>query len=443
MSSINLFATDLRDRIARGELSAENVVRSCLERIDATESELRAWAHLDRDAALNHAKRLDGYRASGHPLGPLHGVPVGIKDSIDTADMPTERGTVIDAGRRPSQDAVVVSRLRAAGAVILGKTACTELSYFTPVETRNPHDPRRTPGGSSSGSAAAVAAGHVPLAVGTQTADSVIRPASFCGIVGFKPSHGLVPRTGILMQAPPLDTVGAFGRTVEDAALLADVLAGYDPGDPDTRPIAPPRLLELASGRPPVRPDLAFVKGPVWDRAAPETQQGFAELVEALSEACDTVDLPDAFGQAEAAHRQLMTTGFARNLRPYYERHHDAVSEVVRRTIEEGRDVKAVDYLTALDWREVLNDGLERIFERYDALITPAAIGEAPLGLETTGNPAFCVLWTFCGVPTVSLPLLQGPNGLPVGVQLVGRRGHDGRLLRTARWLTDYLSKAD
>jgi Asp-tRNA(Asn)/Glu-tRNA(Gln) amidotransferase A subunit family amidase len=434
-------AMELRDRLARGELSAEAVAQACLARIDESEETVGAWAHLDRALVMERARRLDAHRMSGRPLGPLHGVPVGVKDVIDTADLPTERGTALERGRRPSEDAAAVSRLRAAGALILGKTVTTELAYFNPAGTRNPHDPERTPGGSSSGSAAAVAAGHVPLAVGTQTAGSVVRPASFCGIVGFKPSHGLVSRAGILSQAPPLDTVGAFGRSVEDIALLTDAMAGFDPADPDTRPEAPASLLDLSSSAPPVRPDLAFVKGPAWDQAEEATRQGFEELAAALGDACDPVDLPETFAQAAAAHRKVMTVGFARNLRHYHERSRDGLSAPLLQAIEEGREVPAVDYLSALDWRNVLNAGLERIFDRYDAIVTPAASGEAPVGLSSTGSPAFCTLWTFCGVPAISLPLLEGPNGLPVGVQLVGRRGHDGRLLRTARWLVDYLAR--
>jgi Asp-tRNA(Asn)/Glu-tRNA(Gln) amidotransferase A subunit family amidase len=283
----------------------------------------------------------------------------------------------------------------------------------------------------------------VPVAVGTQTAGSIIRPASFCGVVGFKPSHGLVSRSGVLTLAPQLDTVGVFARTIEDVALAADALAGFDAADPDTRPEAPPNLFELATGAPPVRPDIAFVKGPAWEQADPATQQGFEELLAALGDACDEVELPEFFDQAAPAHRQVMTAGFARHLRHYSERSREGLSDTLCGAIEEGHELRAVDYLSALDWREVLNSGLERIFDRYDAILTPAAAGEAPAGLSSTGSPAFCTLWTFCGVPAVSLPLLEGPNGLPVGVQLVGRRGHDGRLLRTARWLVDYLAKTE
>jgi Asp-tRNA(Asn)/Glu-tRNA(Gln) amidotransferase A subunit family amidase len=279
----------------------------------------------------------------------------------------------------------------------------------------------------------------VPLAVGSQTAGSVIRPGSFCGVVGFKPTFGLIPRTGALLQSAPLDTIGVFARSVEDAALIADVLAGHDAGDPDSRLEAPPRLLELARSKPPLKPLFGFVKQPAWDQAEPTTQEAFGELVEELGEQCDEVPLPDLFAEAAAAHRAIMTAGFARNLRHYQARGADQLSPQLLSAIEEGQAVTAVQYLAALDWREVLHAGVERIFERYDVIVTPAAIGEAPVGLDATGLPVFNTLWTLLGLPAVTLPLMQGPNGMPLGVQLVGRRGLDGRLLRTARWLMDDL----
>lgn len=437
-----LTALHLRERIARGELKAAEVAAACLDRIEAAEPEVQAWAFLDRDLVMRQAEAMDTLRGTGRAIGPLHGLPVGLKDIIDTRDMPTENGTVIDAGRRPRQDATIVQRLRAAGAVILGKTVTTELAYFSPGKTRNPHDVERTPGGSSSGSAAAVAAGMVPLAVGTQTFGSVIRPASFCGVVGFKPSHGLIPRTGVRLMSAPLDVVGVFARTAADAALIADVLAGYEITDPDTRMVAPPRLLDTMLSAPPVMPEFAFVKSPVWEEAESATKEGFAELVEVLGKSCTEVALPEVFQEWAKAQRSLMRAGMARNLASYYGRAGDRLSAQLRELIEEGLTVTAVDYLAALDWREALNNGLEQLFDRYDAIITPAAPGEAPKGLGSTGNPIFNGLWTLCGVPAVTLPLLTGPNGMPVGVQVVGRRGEDARLLRTARWLAEALREA-
>jgi Asp-tRNA(Asn)/Glu-tRNA(Gln) amidotransferase A subunit family amidase len=430
-----LTALDARRRLADGALRASELTEAILKRIADKEPEIGAFAFLDADLARQRAAAVDAQRGTGRAIGSLHGLAVGIKDIIDTADMPTENGTPIDAGRRPGKDATIVQRLRAAGAIVIGKTVTTELAFYHPGKTRNPHNLAHTPGGSSSGSAAAVAAGMIPFAIGSQTNGSVIRPASFCGIVGFKPSHGLVPRSGMLRHHPALDTVGVFARTVADAALLGDAIAGHDPLDEDTRLLPPPQLLDTALTEPPVRPDLAFVKTPGWDAATPETKAGFGELVAALGAACTEVTLPEIFVEGAAAQRTLMLTGFARNLRPYYERGKERLSPVLREAIEEGRRIGAVDYLEALDWRAALNKGLEPLFDRYDAILTPAAPGEAPAGLDSTGNPVFNGLWTLCGVPAVTLPLLSGASGLPVGVQLVGRRGEDARLLRTARWL--------
>ena len=438
-----LTALEARERLASGSLTAVELTDACLRRISEREPDVQAWICIDREFALRQAGILDDYRQTGRPLGALHGLPVGIKDIIDTRDLPTENGNALDAGRRPSEDAWLVARLRAAGAVIPGKTVTTECAYLAPAKTRNPHNSAHTPGGSSSGSAAAVASGMVPLAVGTQTGGSVIRPASFCGIVGFKPSFGLVPRTGVLRTARHLDTVGTFARTVEDAALLTDVLAGHDPSDLDTATTAPPRLLETALTEPPVAPQLAFIKSHAWSEVEPDCAEGFAELVDALGNHCDEVELPSIFAEGAAAHRRIMLAEIAHNLRRYYERGSGQLADLTRAAIEEGRAIAAADYLAALDWREPLYAGLRSILDRYDAIVTPAAPGEAPAGLGSTGSAAFNVLWSLVGVPTVTVPLLTGANGLPIGVQLVAGRHDDGRLLRTARWLVNRLSAAD
>jgi Asp-tRNA(Asn)/Glu-tRNA(Gln) amidotransferase A subunit family amidase len=437
----DLTALEARRRLERGEVAAVEVTRACLDRIAERDGAIGAWVHLDPDLAMAQAKAADRHRQSGRPLGALHGVPVGVKDIIDTTDFPTENGTIIDAGRRPQKDATVVTRLRAAGAVILGKTVTTECAYMAPSATRNPHQLEHTPGGSSAGSAAAVAASMVPLAIGTQTAGSVTRPASYCGVIGFKPSFGLIARSGILQHSPFLDTVGVFARSVEDSALLADALAGYDPGDAHSTLSPSPLILETARTPPPVTPLLAFVANSATQALEPDCEQGFAELVETLGKCCDTLELPAVFAEAGAAQRRLALAGMARGLRRYAERGHEQLAEETRAGLEEGAGIRAQDYLSALDWREVLSAGLDEIFTRYDALITPAVAGEAPKGLDSTGSPAFCVLWTLTGLPTITLPLLEGSSGMPIGVQLVGRRGNDGRLLRTACWLVKMLQE--
>jgi Asp-tRNA(Asn)/Glu-tRNA(Gln) amidotransferase A subunit family amidase len=432
-----LGAGEAAARIRAGELTSEALVSACLERIAAREAEVEAWAHIDPDYALDQARRADSAHREGAAQGPLHGVPVGIKDIYDTCDLPTENGTPLLAGRRPTDDATVVARLREAGAVILGKTVTTELAYYAPGKTRNPHDPTRTPGGSSSGSAAAVAAGMVPLAFGSQTNGSIIRPATFCGVVGYKPTHGLISRHGVLAQSRPLDTLGVLARSVGDAALAVEAVLGYDPADPDMTPRCRPHLVETAAARVPVKPSFAFVKSPVWEEAAADTRAGFAELAAFLGENCDEVALPEPFEGAIAWHRSVMAADFAKSFQVLYERGRAELSRVMVETIEEGQGVLAVDYNRALEWRQVLTRALDEIFERYDVILTPAASGEAPSGLDSTGSPNFCTLWTFCGTPAVTLPLLAGENGLPIGVQLVGPRHDDARLLRSARWLAE------
>jgi Asp-tRNA(Asn)/Glu-tRNA(Gln) amidotransferase A subunit family amidase len=436
--SLTEAAAEIRD----GRISSAELVTDCLARIDEVEPQVQAWAHLDRDHALAQAKALDLQRAEGRPTGPLHGVPIGIKDIFDTSDYPTEFGSPLWAGRTPRRDAAAVARLRSAGAVIMGKTVTTEYAYFHPGKTRNPHDPERTPGGSSSGSAAAVAAHMVPGAIGSQTNGSVIRPAAFCGVVGFKPTHGLIPRTGALLLSRTLDHVGLFARTVEDIALLAETLVGYDPEDPDTRPVARPPFAAVAASEPPLPPRFAFVKSPVWEHAEPVTREAFAELVDVLGEAASEVELGASFGRAIDLQKTVMEVEMAHNFHRDYEQGRDRLSERLRRLIERGREYRAVEYTGAVAGIAPLNEGLDQIFDEYDAILTPAAPGEAPRGLEATGNPIFCTLWTYLGTPAITLPLLRSEAGLPLGVQLVARRGNDARLLRTARWLVRTIERA-
>ena len=427
-------ATDAARAIRDGAISSEQLIDACLARIEAVEPDVQAWQYLDPEHARAQARARDFDRMSGRPIGPLHGVPVGIKDIFDTVDMPTEDGTVLHAGRTPDHDAVAVSMLRAAGAVIMGKTVTTECATFEPGKTRNPHNPEHTPGGSSSGSAAAVAAGMVSLAIGSQTNGSVIRPAAFCGVVGFKPTHGLIPRHGVLRLSRTLDQVGVFARSLEDVALLVEQLAGYDERDPDTRPRSRIPLLRTTAEEPPLPPRLAFVKTPFWERADADTADGFAELVEALGDRCDEHTLPESLREAWDWHRTIMEAEMAANLDMEWTRGRDRLSRSLRDQLARGREVSALDYQKALSRIPILNEGFAELFSVYDAVLTPAASGTAPK-LESTGDPAFCTLWTLCGLPALNLPLMKGENNLPLGVQLVGARGDDARLLRTARWL--------
>ena len=430
-----LSATDAARAIRDGAFTSEELIAACLARVREADGNVEAWAFLDPEHALAQARTLDQHRREGGSLGALHGVPVGIKDIIDTADMPTESGTVLHAGRTPAHDATVVTMLRAAGAVIMGKTVTTECATYSPGKTRNPHNREHTPGGSSSGSAAAVAASMVPLALGSQTNGSVIRPAAFCGVYGFKPTHGLIPRHGILRLSRALDHVGVFARTLEDIALVCEPLVGADEDDPDTRPRARIPFSEIAAAEPPLPPMLAFVKTPMWERADEETREAFAELTQALNGRVTEVDLPASTLAALDFHRTIMEAEMAANLAAEYERGREQLSDSLRAQLERGRKVSAFEYQEALARIPLLNEGFTEVFERCDAILTPSAAGTAPRGLESTGDPSFSTLWTLCGMPAITLPLMQGSNGLPLGVQLVGQRNADARLLRTARWL--------
>ncbi|HZT26394.1 MAG TPA: amidase [Pseudolabrys sp.] len=438
---IDLTASEAAEQIAKGELSSETYTAACLERIAAVDGGIKAFVHLDPEHALAQARALDARRREGRPLGPLHGIPVAIKDIFDTADYPTECGSPLLKGRRPARDCTAVARLRAAGAVIVGKTVTTEFAYFHPGPTRNPHDLERTPGGSSSGSAAAVAARMVPLAIGSQTNGSVIRPASFCGVYGVKPTHGTISRHGALILSRALDHVGTFARSLGDSALLLQALAGYDPHDDDTRPLPGVDFVAAAKERPSAPPRFAFIRTPVWDKADAETRATFEAMIARLGNAAGAVDLGASYVSAWDDHRVTMAADMTYNLGPIVARNPDAASKAFRDLLVEGAAVSAVRYLAAREGARRYADGFDAVFKDHDAIITPAAPGIAPKG-DATGSPIFCSLWSLTGLPAVTLPLLKGEGGLPIGVQLVGARGDDARLLRSANWLVDRLGAA-
>jgi Asp-tRNA(Asn)/Glu-tRNA(Gln) amidotransferase A subunit family amidase len=437
LTDLHLLSAGEAARLIRhGVINSEQLIETCLARIAEIDGQVQAWTFLDRDYALEQARAADQRRLSGAPIGPLHGVPVGIKDIFDTADMPTEYGSAIYAARTPSRDASVVARLRAAGAVIMGKTVTTEFAYFSPGKTRNPHNPEHTPGGSSSGSAAAVGANMVPLAIGSQTNGSTIRPAAYCGAVGFKPTHGLISRHGALMLSRSLDHVGLFANTVDDIALLAEQIVAYDENDSDTSPRARIPFVEVAAEEPPLPPMLAFIKTPSWERADEETREGLAEIVEHLGAQVEEVELFPSAQDAWQWHQTIMGAEMAVNLEREWKQGRERLSDPLRKQIEGGREIRAVDYQRALRQITPVHESFLELFEqRYDAILTASAPSAAPKGLTSTGDPSFCTLWTLCGMPAISLPLLQSAQGLPIGVQLVGPRYGDARLLRTARWL--------
>ena len=432
----SISATEAARLLRDGVIGSEQFVEACLARIAEVDGQVQAWALLDPDYALQQARAADQRRLSGAPVGALHGVPVAIKDIFDTADMPTEYGSAIYAGRTPSRDASVVTMLRAAGAVIMGKTVTTEFAYFSPGKTRNPHNAEHTPGGSSSGSAAAVGANMVPLAIGSQTNGSTIRPAAYCGVVGFKPTHGLISRHGALMLSRTLDHVGLFANSVDDIALLAEQVIGCDENDADTSPRARIPFGQVAAEEPPLPPMFAFIKTPMWERADEDTKEGFNEVSEHLGSQVEEVELFPSAADAWQWHQTIMGAEMAQNLEREWTSARELLSAQLRAQIERGREARAHDYLRALSRITPINESFIELFEqRYDAILTPAAPSAAPKGLDSTGDPSFCTLWTLCGMPAISLPLLQSANGLPIGVQLVGPRHGDARLLRTARWL--------
>lgn len=437
LAKLHLISASEAARLIRdGVISSEQLVEACLTRVREVDPQVQAWTFLDPEYALQQARALDQLRLEGKPIGPLHGVPIAIKDIFDTADMPTENGSVLHAGRTPSRDATAVSLLRAAGAVIMGKTVTTEFAYFSPGKTRNPHNPEHTPGGSSSGSAAAVAADMVPLAIGSQTNGSTIRPAAYCGVIGFKPTHGLISRHRVSPLSRTLDHVGLFARSIDDIALLAEQLVACDENDPDMRPRARIPFSAVAAEEPPLEPVFAFIKTPMWERADNETREGFDEIVEHLGAQVEEVELFPSAHDAWQWHQTIMSAEMALNLEREWESGRERLSEQLRKQIDAGHKVSAVDYQRALRQSGRIHESFIELFEqRYDVILTAAAPSAAPKGLSATGDPAFCTLWTLCGMPCITLPLLQSADGLPIGVQLVGPRGGDARLLRTARWL--------
>ncbi|MEM1299673.1 MAG: amidase [Pseudomonadota bacterium] len=434
-----LGAAEAAAKIRAGEITSEALVQSCLDRISARDAEVRAWIWLDPDLALAQAREADRVQALGHGIGPLHGVPVGIKDIIETADMPTQDGYKGHEGRHTHSDAFCVSQLRDAGAVILGKTVTTELATRSPGATRNPHNAAHTPGGSSSGSAAAVADGQLPLALGTQTGGSVIRPASFCGIVGFKPTFGMIARRGVTLQADWLDTVGTYGRSVEDAAMAADAMWARDLDDPQAVPRSRGSLAEMARSEPPARPKFAFMRGGMWDKADAAAQNALEGFAADLGSDCEAVAQPDWMTEAWEWQRILQAYGNAIHYGPLLDRDGDKMTESLQAVVNMGRGVTETEYRRAVAERDRVHDGLAEIYAEYDAILCLASAGPAPEGLGWTGDPVFNAFWTYVGTPCVTLPLLE-VDGLPMGVQITGPRGADGPLLRTASWLQGHVT---
>ena len=440
MSSLKLSAVEMVQSLKKGEITSEELVKSYIEQIKKKEKEVEAWEFFDQELVLKQAKKLDELHQSGKH-GDLHGIPVGIKDIFDTEDMPTTDGTEIHKKNPSWNDCTVVSKLKQAGAIIMGKTVTAELAYYSPGKTKNPHDTTRTPGGSSSGSAAAVASHMVPLAVGSQTNGSVIRPASYCGVVGYKPTKGLISRHLVLQISRALDQVGVFANSIEDAALISEQLIGHDKQDPDTSLNPRPKLLAASKEKPPAEPVLAHIKLPFMNELEEDVKEGFKEIKDELKGKVDEIELPKGFAAIPDWHKIIMESDMARSFSEEYKKSKNKLSDKIIEAIERGMKYTSVEYNNALAKIDVANAYFNQFFHDYDAILTPSACGEAPKGLKSTGNPIFCTIWTYCGMPCISLPLLQGKNGLPVGVQLVSSLFDDERLFRNASWLTSKIKR--
>ena len=438
-----LSAVQAVESMTAGRLTSEALVSAYLTRIDATENTVRAWVGLDKDHALAQAREADRIRRAGRATGALHGVPVGLKDIVDTVDMPTQRGSQVFADRRAHTDARLVERLREAGAVIMGKTKTAELAYLHPADTTNPHDSTRTPGGSSSGSAAAVAARHVPLAVGTQTGGSVIRPASFCGTYGFKPTRGVISRSGVFRTSASLDQVGVFGATLDDVALLTNVLGCYDQSDPDSFARPRPDMLHGARSDAPVEPDIAWFDLPFHDRLDKDAAEGLEQVIEALGPRIERFPAAPQLAGLTDVHKVIYDYEITKNMEPIEADFADQLSAEVQAALVRGRAISEAQYTEALDVKSSADAFFASHFNDFDAIMAPSATGQAlPLSAGNTGDAIFCTIWTLAGLPCLTMPLLVGENGLPIGVQFIGAVEEDDRLLRTAAWVQNTLSQA-
>jgi Asp-tRNA(Asn)/Glu-tRNA(Gln) amidotransferase A subunit family amidase len=418
-----LSATEAVVAIEAGKLTAEALVRDCLDRIAEREPVVKAWAFLDPQLAIAQARAADALGG-----GMLRGVPIGVKDIIDTGDMPTGHNSPIFQGKVPFGDAACVALCRTANAVILGKTVTTEFANRHPGPTTNPHNSAHTPGGSSSGSAAAVADGHVPLAFGTQTGGSVIRPAAYCGVIGYKPSFNDFSRTGIKMQCHSLDTLGLMARTLDDVALFRAAVLKLPPV-PIDRSIQQPRI--------------GFCRTPIWDEASADTRALIEKTAATLAaKGASVVDVAFAtpFNDILDDHAAISGWESARNYADERLRNPDKLSKELTAVLKRGMGVTLERYAAAQRKSVAFKAHVDSLFDEVDVLICPSAPGEAPAGVEFTGDPRFNSIWTLAGTPCVTLPAGSGSQGLPLGIQLVGLRHEDDRLLSTAAWVAAHLS---
>lgn len=430
-----LGALELAERYTSGALPLGETTRQLITAAEASQDRLHAFAHLDRRIIELQAEHLADGRMRGEPCGALFGAPIAVKDIIDTIDFPTEFGSEIHRGRYPIADATIVRRLREAGAIVFGKATTSEFAIATPSPTRNPHRLDRTPGASSAGSAAAVAAGIVPVAIGSQTNGSMIRPASFCGVYAFKPTRGLVPRTGVLEQSPTLDQIGVFARNIDDLAAVIEVICGDDGVDESTRGIAPRRLLEISRMAPPLEPRFCFVRTPWWSRMSDEAREACEAFVEVMHGVVVQAELPPIVERAVDWHQTINNAELAHCVRNERHRSPDLLGTALQARLRIADSISAVDYLYARDRIPHVATAFGEYFEHYDAILTPASLGAAPPIDESTGDPIMQTVWSFAGLPSVNLPLITLEHDLPMGIQAIGPIGQDARLLRACRWL--------
>ena len=434
----NLFSLpvhQLAEKIKKSELSSTELCKNYIEQIDKFEKDVKAWVHLDKKLLLEKADEADNHRKSGKPMGPLHGIPVALKDIIGTYDMPTECGTVLRKGRTQSQNAEIVDILKSSGAIIMGKTATSELAFLAPPVTRNPHDLTRTPGGSSSGSAAVIATHMAPLSIGSQTGGSVIRPASYCGVVGYKPSYGLISRNGVLRTSNCLDHIGVFGKTVEDVALLAKVLIKKDQYDEATVHYSSEFMLEECLKGPLYDPKFIFYKTDSWKKIDKKSREAFEFFIKSFKKNIEVFDTPSYFKDIDKYHRIIHECDLANNFQMYYKKSKNKLSKEMQSAISKGMKYSAKEYLDAVDFMKRSYDSYKEVFEDYHGVLTPCSTGVADKGLKSTGSADFNRVWSYMHTPAISLPLLQGENNLPLGIQLIGDKYDDHRFLGIARWL--------
>ena len=439
MGELNkLSVFDAVNGIRTKRFTSQQLMADCISRIEKREPSVRAWAHFDPDHAMAEAKKADQRQDHGERLGPLHGIPVGIKDVIDAKGMPGENGSPIFANRVPEEDSKAVAQLKNAGAIIMGKTVTTEMANLAPSKTRNPHDFKRSPGGSSSGSAASVADFHVPLALGTQTGGSVIRPASFNGVHGLKPTVGTISRNGMLLQSHTLDTIGVYARNLVDLAIINNCLID------ENADATLEEILEQGSKvfknwvKTSETPKFAFLETPAWPEADIGAKNAIETAITSLSSACQRDRLPDPFNKIIDYHAAVFAAENSHYYGPFLDNHSELLSEKLRDRLIVSKTTLASEYIAALNARDKIYHSLEALLDDYDAVLCLAATGAAPIGFETTGSAIFNGLWTYLGVPCLSLPLLTTEN-MPLGLQLVGKRGNERKLFKTANWIENHL----